>query len=486
MQLVTSEFAHEYQKELTDLFRRRLLWYLWTMLGLSVGVALLALLIRALAAGDRGVLADLQLTLVAVVPAGAVYGAALWWTARRRPSHEQLLRAAWLVIAVEALVTIFIINVAIELGMARLDRPGLGGILLAHTIACLFLPWTARQCIYAFIPQLWVWAVAQVLFRGGFSALLPEIFIAPVVGAPGLGICIWRMTSFHRSFDHRMVRQAFGSLKRELIDARRVHESLFPEPITDGHLRLWYSYQPMRQIGGDYLHVHEDRRGRVHLALIDVTGHGIAAALTVNRLAGEIERLHAEGLETADLNNDGQLDPGELLAALNRYLWLTLSHHGVYATALCACLEPGDEHRPARVTWASGGHPPAYLRRGDGRIDELESTTFMLGAVAPDVFGHEDESIDLRPGDCLVAYTDGAFENKDRAGQAFGLRRLRETVALSPRTAVEAVDFLRETIDAYRYGPTEDDILIVAAGYEPARARREQHVSRAERAAVQA
>ncbi len=487
MQLITPEFAYEYQKELTELFRRRLIWYLWTMIGLTIGFAGLGLVMSSVLPNQPGFVTSLTAILISTLPGTLVYAGALWRTTFRPAGHQELLRAAWLAIALNALVTIFACNVAIVLGTPLVSRPGLGGILIAHTIACLFLPWTARQCIYAFVPQLWIWATARIVFAGGFAELAPEIFLAPLVGAPGLGICIWRMVSFHRNFDHRMVRQAFGSLKRELVDARRVHESLFPDPITEGQLKLWYSYQPMRQIGGDYLHVHTDERGRLHLALIDVTGHGIAAALTVNRLAGEIERLHAEGLAAADINQDGQLDPGELLSALNRYIWFTLSHHSVYATALCVRLDPGDETRPATLTWASGGHPPAYLRRADGRVDELESTTFMLGAVPPGVFGHDDATTQLCGGDCLVAYTDGAFENKDRSGQAFGLRRLRESVALSPRTSVEAVDFLRQTIDAFRYGPNDDDILIVAAAYQPTptpRQRAEEAQSEREAAAV--
>ncbi|MCK4871843.1 MAG: SpoIIE family protein phosphatase [Phycisphaerales bacterium] len=467
MQRITPEFEHEYEEELTELFRARLLWYLATMIvltlgsaGLVIGAAQLQSLLTDRAAN---LLQVLLATAIPTIPACIVYGCGLAWTLRRTRTRSDLLKTVWWIIQLDVLVQTLVIHGAIKLGVIRLDEPGWFAILLSHTIACLFIPWTVRQCLQAFAPQLWIWAMGLALFTGGVSAVFPDVFFAPLVAVPGVLICAWRMQSLERSFDHRMVRRAFSTIKRELVDARRLHESLFPPPITQGAIRLAYSYQPMRQIGGDYLHTHTDEFGRLHVVLIDVTGHGIAAALTVNRLAGEIERLHAEGLATADLNQDGQLDPGELLTALNRYIWLTLSRHSVFATALCIRLDPGDGDRPGVLAWASGGHPPALVRRASGGLDELDSTTFLLGAIPPDQFDAEEQSLPLSTGDCVIAYTDGAFENADRFGRAFGLKRLRETIAASPRTEIECVQYVRRVIDMFRHGPNDDDILIVAA-----------------------
>src|SRR6185295_15808135 len=94
-----------------------------------------------------------------------------------------------------------------------------------------------------------------------------------------------------------------------------------------------YVYEPMRQIGGDLLfvfppsHQHQDDGvGALSLVVLDVTGHGIAAALTVNRIVGELERLFID---------DPDAPPGKALAVLNRYVFSTLSKHDHYVTAIC-------------------------------------------------------------------------------------------------------------------------------------------------------
>ena len=89
----------------------------------------------------------------------------------------------------------------------------------------------------------------------------------------------------------------------------------------DGPVRLNYVYEPMRQIGGDLLFVHpppdamRDGSGTFSAVILDVTGHGIAAALTVNRLVGELERLFSENAAAS---------PGDVLRGLNRYVTVTL------------------------------------------------------------------------------------------------------------------------------------------------------------------
>ena len=465
MPQVAREFVHEYQEELTSFFRRRLIWYLLTMLGYMIFVSGLMVAIDLLS--NKSTMSTAIALAIGAGPSLVIYVGAIIATRYGGHDHDDLVVLAWFTIQLQSLTATTASVIALKFGITGVSSPSLFSVFFTLTAASLFLPWTNLQCLAAFAPQLWIWAIGKAIVAGGIGAIIPDLFFAPLVALPSLLICSWRMNSFERSFDHRMVRQAFTTIKRELVDARRVHESLFPKPVHDGSIRLWYSYQPMRQIGGDFLHVHTDEHGRMHFVVLDVTGHGIAAALTVNRLAGEIERLQAEDMAYADLNKDGELDPGELLAALNRYIWLTLARHSVFATAFCARIDPGKEGKPGRIAWASGGHPPAMLRRVDGGIDELASTTYMLGAVPPDVFDASIMKTDFHSGDCLLAYTDGAFEAMNRNGESFGLARLRRTVATSPRTAAECVSYVRQAVDSFRYGPNDDDILIVAANLRP-------------------
>src|SRR5439155_8256743 len=102
--------------------------------------------------------------------------------------------------------------------------------------------------------------------------------------------------------------------------------------------------------------------------LLDVTGHGIAAALTVNRIVGELDR-------TFSANAAGDPAPAELLLALNHYACLMLAQHGLYMTALCLRVDADQ----GIIQWTSGGHPTAFIRRGDGSIESLESTALIMG-----------------------------------------------------------------------------------------------------------
>src|SRR5690606_36963856 len=134
------------------------------------------------------------------------------------------------------------------------------------------------------------------------------------------------------------------------------------------------------------------------------TGHGLAAALTVNRLYGELERLRAEG---------PNMPPAEVIRLLNRYVQLTMAHHNIYATALAISLDPYD----GTLRCANAGHPPAFLRAASGAVRELMATGVVLGALMDEEYEIEEISDKLHPGDSVVAYTDGAFETRNRRGE---------------------------------------------------------------------
>jgi sigma-B regulation protein RsbU (phosphoserine phosphatase) len=258
-----------------------------------------------------------------------------------------------------------------------------------------------------------------------------------------------------QDFKYRFMTTRYTEMRRELVDARKIHESLFPEAIEIGELRFTFDYEPMRQIGGDFLFAHRLKspdgapaERPLSVVLLDVTGHGIPAALTVNRLHGELERVFAE-------NPD--IGPGEVLGLLNRYVHLTLASHSIYLTALCLRVDV----EASTLEFASGGHPPAFLRAVDGTVEELVSTSFVLGAASHADYDPAPRTLRFGPGDTVIAYTDGAIEARNDDGKMIridGLRRMVASAGGIPPTKWPAA--FRHEVTEYRAGPAEDDTLL--------------------------
>lgn len=349
---------------------------------------------------------------------------------------------------------------------------GVWTIFISHFFACVFLPWTARESLKPIIPLLclnaiitggfavieavngnWSWSIAAA------GALL--LLLSVLMPLPGMAVCWSRNSRFRQRFTLDAIRGRYSELRQELAYARQIHESLFPKPIKAGPVRFDYVYEPMRQIGGDYLHSHVSRsvesgpggQARVteayNFVLVDVTGHGIPAALTVNRLYGEMARIFAENPEAG---------PGEVLKLLNSYVHLTLATHSVYVTAICFRINPETD----AIEYASGGHPPAFLKSVDGKIEQLDSTSFVLGACAGADFNPEPRMLRFSKGDVLIAYTDGATEARDHAGRYLGIRGLQRIVAAAPvRSDKPWLPIILEAVESHRHGPTADDILVI-------------------------
>jgi serine phosphatase RsbU (regulator of sigma subunit) len=281
-----------------------------------------------------------------------------------------------------------------------------------------------------------------------FTRLVTAI-VAPAVLIPGAALAAWRFKRSEVDFDHAMLGQKVKNIGGELSRARLVHDAMFPKPTDTGHVVFEYEYVPMQELGGDYVHVHHCRTsGRVYLTLLDVAGHGITAALTVNRLFGELERIRAESPDA---------EPNEVMELLNRYVNLTMAPYNLYATGACLMLDPNT----GELKWVNAGHPPGLIRRVDGTLIDLPGTTLLLGASSYAEFVTNQQSTALRPGDSVIVYTDGAFEARDRMGERFGLQRLRETAAFNPPPR-SWPRFLITAVGKHLKGAAEDDMLIAS------------------------
>ena len=460
----TTDFQHEFRAETGALLRKRLLWFMAIVGGISLLIIVTSWVAHVSSGADTGGPGaieqgegsprfEIAKTGVQVGVLG-LYAVALVYALRRKRRHAELLRLSQWLIFLHGFILLadhYVLQTGTISGLFL-------NITLIHVIACFVFPWSAWQALRPMLGILGLNVVGAVveaiLDKGDGLASVVAVSLSPMVAVPGTIICAIRHSRRVQSFRFRHVLDRYGDLRRELTDARRIHEGLFPAPIEDGDIRFTYMYEPMRQIGGDYLFAHAPRSvggdaARLSVVLTDVTGHGIAAALTVNRIHGELERVFAE---------DPGAAPGDVLSLLNRYVHLTLARHSVYMTAFCMRVDPD----AGTLEYASGGHPPAFVRAVNGSIEELQSTSFVLGACAADDFDPGARTIRFTAGDALIAYTDGATEARGHDGRMLGIVGIQRLLAGSgPRHGQSWVEHLLHAVEDFRDGPPADDTLVV-------------------------
>lgn len=169
--------------------------------------------------------------------------------------------------------------------------------------------------------------------------------------------------------------------------------------------------RPARTFTGDFYFTHR-REDRVWLALGDVAGKGLPAAIVMAMIQEELEERIAACAETL-------CDPSRVIARLHDFL-LPLLPQNRFATAVIATLRDD-----GFLTVANGGHCPPLLVRADGTIEELASTGPILGLLPNARWRSVNTTLDY--GDALVLYSDGVTE-ATRDGEELGVCGLRRIV----------------------------------------------------------
>ncbi len=471
---VPREFLAQYDAERAKKLRRRVVIFCVLVLAMA-SYDFAILLYDALRPGylveeDLPSKADLAFDVTLWV----LFGGALAYLLRVRCSRRAVVRASQVLVgATGVALVLFMPFVLREAGMGEDAVPrtpegdwevmggALGTVFLMHLMASMLVALSAREALVPIVPVLVAFALWALFGAvGPVGERLTMVALSPLAALPGFAWSLWRYRSFADRFKARAVQARYSEVTKELTRARRVHEALFPPAITRGPIRLAYTYEPMRDIGGDFLFVRplsfppSEPSGPLLVVLIDVTGHGITAALAVNRLHDELERLTAGA---------GAVAPWDVLAALNRFVRQALAPLGIYATGVCLRVTAGEHGGPGVLEWAGGGHPPVLVRAVDGSVRALESASPMLGVVEDDLFGSDEQRMALGAGERVVAYTDGVLEAMDEGGREFGVKGVVAVLegAGSEGGLAEAV---REAVEGFRAGEAGDDVLIVGVG----------------------
>jgi sigma-B regulation protein RsbU (phosphoserine phosphatase) len=264
----------------------------------------------------------------------------------------------------------------------------------------------------------------------------------------------WQGGLFGRGTQNLVLRNqlsgALDSLDRELKVVGAIQRSLLPEkmPTIPGY-DLAAHYATSSRAGGDYYDFFPLADGQWGLFIADVSGHGTPAAVVM-------AITHA----VAHAQPGSHTPPAALLHYLNNELSRAYTKDGTFVTAFYAVIDP----KSRTLSYSSAGHNPPRLARGD-KVCSLDEVGEIPMGLA-DGQTYSQATVQLKPGDLLLMYTDGVVEAMSPAesgSELFGMPRLDDVLrSCLTGTAEDAIRCVQEQLTVFCAGatPTDDQTLI--------------------------
>jgi sigma-B regulation protein RsbU (phosphoserine phosphatase) len=264
-------------------------------------------------------------------------------------------------------------------------------------------------------------------------------------------------------------------LENELAIAQEVQNQLFPRSISElESLEVHGFCRPARTVSGDYYDFLSASSHKLILAVGDISGKGISAALLMATIHSAVRAYSVESLPqmrepvaVGAVSGSGrvmatwpegiEVSPGALLGLLNHQLYDS-TPAVKYATLFLGIYDG----RIRRLTYSNGGHLPPILIGTDGAVRRLEAGGTVVGLF--DGMTYEEGSVEMHPGEIFLAYSDGVTEPENEFGE-FGEQRLIDLVRDNRHLPLEQISQLVTSAVDDWIGDKEqpDDVTLVLA-----------------------
>jgi sigma-B regulation protein RsbU (phosphoserine phosphatase) len=247
---------------------------------------------------------------------------------------------------------------------------------------------------------------------------------------------------------------AYGQIQADLATAARIQVQMLPtSDRVVSPIRAEWLFLPASQVSGDSFNFFELTTDVIGFYHLDVSGHGIPAAL----LSASLSRSLTPGGGPGVAAHRDFLDPARFLANLNRQLSDPERELENFATIAYGTLD----RTTGEAEIALAGHPRPMILHADGNIEYLKAGGLPVG-MFPDV-GYESQRVHLGPGDRLILYSDGVTECQNPHGELFGDEQMQAVTAAATRVPSPGLTAaLSDSLRAWRgRGEFEDDISVL-------------------------
>ncbi len=275
-----------------------------------------------------------------------------------------------------------------------------------------------------------------------------------------------RITDLERNLAERNqeLEKANERMRRDLEAAAKIQQSLLPAtlPECDEFTFAW-KYEPCDELAGDTLNLFHLDDGNIGLYLLDVSGHGVPAAL----LSVNLSRIMTPNPDQSDLLREpaagGQgwriVPPEEVADRLNQRFPLDSSTEQYFT------IQYGQLNLARRVlTYISAGHPPMIHLRADGRAEALQVRSLPIGFMVGAGKVYNQHELKLAPGERLYFYSDGIIEAAAPDKEQFGVERLKDCLNNARELSLaESLDKVCHELEIWTIGRgCNDDVSLLA------------------------